>query len=55
MPFSGEKLHETDSRIDLKKVERMAEDDRNHHKSRSKRDGNPSNARRPRSIRFSDS
>ena len=33
----------------------MAENDRNHYESRSKRDDNPSDARRPRSIRFSDS
>ena len=33
----------------------MVENDRNNHESRGKRDDNPSDARRPRSIRFSDS
>ena len=54
-PIQGKKLDEIVTCIDLMKVESMAVNDRKAGDSGIRRDRNRSDARRPRSIRFSDS
>ena len=55
VPIQGKKLNEIVTRIDLEKVVSMADNDRKTRKPGDRRNRNRSDARRPRSIRFSDS